>query len=105
MQKLQSNKLIRETLPNILKNFKLKNLLDNILMKLIFVQHRSATLLNCDRIIVFDEGKIIEEGSPADLMQRQNGVFLAMIKAAEQSGEQRWKNNQLTLLIYSIDVR
>lgn len=57
-------------------------------MKLIFVQHRAAALLNCDRIIVFDEGKIIEEGSPADLMQRQNGVFLTMIKAAKQSGEQ-----------------
>jgi len=52
------------------------------------VQHRAAALLDCDRIIVFDEGKIIEEGSPADLMQRQNGVFSAMIKAVEQSNEQ-----------------
>lgn len=62
---------------------------NNILTKLIFVQHRVAALLDCDRIIVFDEGKIIEEGSPADLMQRPNGVFSAMIKAIEQSDEQR----------------
>ncbi|XP_077281722.1 sulfonylurea receptor [Temnothorax americanus] len=53
----------------------------------ITIAHRAAALLNCDRIIVFDEGKIIEEGSPADLMQRRNGVFSAMIKAVEQSGE------------------
>ncbi|EGI61249.1 ATP-binding cassette transporter sub-family C member 9 [Acromyrmex echinatior] len=53
----------------------------------ITIAHRAAALLYCDRIVVFDEGKIIEEGSPADLMQRQNGVFSAMIKVVEQSGE------------------
>ncbi|KAG5314659.1 ABCC9 protein, partial [Pseudoatta argentina] len=47
----------------------------------------TAALLYCDRIIIFDEGKIIEEGSPADLMQRQNGVFSSMIKVVEQNGE------------------
>ncbi|RLU19415.1 hypothetical protein DMN91_007972 [Ooceraea biroi] len=55
----------------------------------IIIAHRAATLLDCDRIIVFNEGKIVEEGSPADLIQRQNGIFSAMIKAAEQSGGQR----------------
>ncbi|KAG5347863.1 SUR protein, partial [Acromyrmex charruanus] len=53
----------------------------------ITIAHRAAALLYCDRIIVFDEGKIIEEGSPADLMQRQNGVFSSMIKVVEQNGE------------------
>ncbi|XP_011881729.1 PREDICTED: ATP-binding cassette sub-family C member Sur [Vollenhovia emeryi] len=55
----------------------------------ITIAHRAAALLDCDRIIVFDEGRIVEEGSPADLMQRQNGIFSAMIKAVEQNGEQR----------------
>jgi len=55
-----------------------------------FSQHRAAALLDCDRIVVFDEGKIVEEGSPTDLIQQQNGIFYAMIKAAEQSGGERW---------------
>ncbi|XP_072749305.1 ATP-binding cassette sub-family C member Sur isoform X2 [Anoplolepis gracilipes] len=55
----------------------------------IIIAHRAATLLGCDRIIVLDEGKIIEEGSPTDLMQRQNGIFSAMIKTVDQSGEQQ----------------
>ncbi|XP_012055355.1 PREDICTED: ATP-binding cassette sub-family C member Sur [Atta cephalotes] len=55
----------------------------------ITIAHRASALLYCDRIIVFDEGKIIEDGSPTDLMQRQNGVFSAMIKVVEQSSEQR----------------
>jgi ABC-type multidrug transport system fused ATPase/permease subunit len=54
-----------------------------------FSQHRAAALLDCDRIVVFDEGKIVEEGSPTDLIQQQNGIFYAMIKAAEQSGGER----------------
>lgn len=58
-------------------------------MELIFSQHRAAALLDCDRIIVFDEGKISEEGSPADLMQRQNGIFSAMVKAVDQNDERR----------------
>ncbi|XP_067206473.1 ATP-binding cassette sub-family C member Sur isoform X2 [Linepithema humile] len=55
----------------------------------ITIAHRAAALLDCDRIIVFDEGKISEEGSPADLMQRQNGIFSAMVKAVDQNDEQR----------------
>ncbi|XP_020299812.1 ATP-binding cassette sub-family C member Sur [Pseudomyrmex gracilis] len=51
----------------------------------IIIAHRAAALLDCDRIVVFDEGKIVEEGSPKDLMQRQYGIFPALIKEIEQS--------------------
>lgn len=61
--------------------------LDKILTKLIFLQHRAAALLDCDRIIVLDEGKIIEEGSPNDLMQ-QNGIFSVMVKTIDHNDEQ-----------------
>lgn len=48
------------------------------------------TLLDCDRIIVFEEGKIVEEGSPADLMQRQDGIFATMVNVIERDDGQRW---------------
>ncbi|EFN77618.1 ATP-binding cassette transporter sub-family C member 9 [Harpegnathos saltator] len=47
----------------------------------ITIAHRAMALLDCDRIIVFDEGKIVEEGSPVDLMQRQDGIFATMVTA------------------------
>lgn len=53
------------------------------LMEQIFSQHRATALLDCDRIVVFDDGKIIEDGSPADLMQRQNGIFSTMVRTVE----------------------
>ncbi|CAL7947692.1 unnamed protein product [Xylocopa violacea] len=51
----------------------------------IAIAHRVSALLDCDRIIVFHEGKIVEDGSPGDLMQRQGGFFANMLKSNEES--------------------
>ena len=46
-------------------------------MTIISIAHRLTTLKNCDRIIVMDEGKIIESGRYEELL-RQEGVFRDM---------------------------
>ncbi|XP_076755199.1 sulfonylurea receptor isoform X2 [Xylocopa sonorina] len=51
----------------------------------IAIAHRVSALLDCDRIIVFHEGKIVEDGSPRDLMQRQGGFFANMLKSNEEN--------------------
>ncbi|MFC3125898.1 ABC transporter ATP-binding protein [Pseudoroseomonas globiformis] len=43
------------------------------------VAHRLSTLQNFDRIIVLDEGRIVEDGSPAELVRRQ-GPYLALLR-------------------------
>ncbi|KZC13248.1 ATP-binding cassette sub-family C member Sur [Dufourea novaeangliae] len=54
----------------------------------IAIAHRAAALLDCDRIIVFHEGRIVEEGAPMDLTGRPGGFFANMLKStAEQNGE------------------
>ena len=35
----------------------------------ILISHRVTTLMNCDQIIVMDKGRIIERGTPAELME------------------------------------
>ncbi|CUM67184.1 uncharacterized protein PRCAT00004877001 [Priceomyces carsonii] len=45
------------------------------------IAHRLKTILNYDRIIVMDEGKIIEKGTPRDLYHT-NGTFRQMCKKA-----------------------
>jgi ABC-type multidrug transport system fused ATPase/permease subunit len=42
---------------------------------LIVIAHRLSTLKNMDRIIVFDKGKIIEEGNFTDLLNNPNSHF------------------------------
>ena len=40
----------------------------------IIVSHRLSTLLQMDRIMVFDQGKIVEDGTHTELMGR-NGLY------------------------------
>ncbi len=50
----------------------------NFLMQdktVIVIAHRMSTLLNMDRILVFHEGKIIEDGSHAELMLISHGHY------------------------------
>ncbi|CAL1613879.1 unnamed protein product [Knipowitschia caucasica] len=53
----------------------------------LIIAHRLATVMNCSRVMVLDNGKIIEFDKPAFLLADENSRFRAMIEAAEnQSG-------------------
>ncbi len=47
----------------------------------ILVAHRLTTLLDTDRILVFDDGRIVETGSYSELIQT-NGVFAELVRSA-----------------------
>ncbi|HBI46282.1 MAG TPA: ABC transporter ATP-binding protein [Planctomycetales bacterium] len=49
----------------------------------ILVAHRLSTLKDADRIVVFDEGRIVEVGTYDGLVQ-QGGVFTELVMSAEQ---------------------
>ncbi len=39
------------------------------------IAHRLATVERMDRILVFDQGRIVEDGTPATLMEREDGLY------------------------------
>jgi ATP-binding cassette subfamily B protein len=41
----------------------------------ILIAHRLSTVKHCDRILVFDQGRIVEAGDHAALMTREGGVY------------------------------
>ncbi|XP_078621126.1 ATP-binding cassette sub-family C member 8-like [Branchiostoma floridae x Branchiostoma japonicum] len=47
----------------------------------ITVAHRIATILNSDRILVLDQGKLVENDSPDNLLKKPDGLFTAMVNA------------------------
>ena len=44
----------------------------------IAIAHRLSTLKKMDRIIIIDNGKIVEDGTPNELLKQQSGVFKNM---------------------------
>jgi ATP-binding cassette subfamily B protein len=48
----------------------------------IVIAHRLSTLKDCDTILVFDEGRILERGTYAQLVD-QDGIFAELVRSAE----------------------
>ncbi|MEM6355713.1 MAG: ABC transporter ATP-binding protein [Pseudomonadota bacterium] len=42
------------------------------------IAHRLATVERMDRILVFEQGRIVEDGTPAELMAREGGLYRAL---------------------------
>jgi len=53
--------------------------LDNLKCTRIVIAHRLSTIKQCDRIIVLDKGKIIEDGTYDELIQN-NGFFAELVE-------------------------
>ena len=52
--------------------------LDKMNVTRIVVAHRLSTIRNCDRILVLNDGEIIQEGTYETLMEDKNGLFYAL---------------------------
>ncbi len=64
-------------------------LMDSIVAEskgLILVSHRLAELQRCDRVLVLEEGRIVEDGDPQTLAEDSSSRFFAFLKAAEAHG-------------------
>ena len=63
---------------------------------LIFISHRFSTTIMSDRIYLFSDGEILEEGTHYELMQNNNGKYKSMfdIQAYEylNGGDNNEKN-------------
>ena len=45
---------------------------------MIIIAHKLQSVMACDRILVFEDGKIAEDGAPSELLQRTEGLFYKM---------------------------
>ena len=52
----------------------------------IIIAHRMRTIRNVDKIVVLEDGKIVEEGKPDELYE-QNGLFTKMVDIQTKSDE------------------
>ena len=54
---------------------------------LILIAHRVATLMEADRIVVLEDGRVIEEGTPQELLAL-GGVFARAAAMQTETGEE-----------------
>ena len=64
---------------------KVSEALDHMKCTRIVIAHRLSTIRQCDRIIVLDQGKIIEDGTYEDLIA-QNGFFAELVARQQLNG-------------------
>lgn len=57
----------------------------------VYISHRLSSCKFCDRIIVFDDGRLIEEGSHEQLLAMKDGVYAKMYNTqAKQYQNSQW---------------
>ena len=54
------------------------------------IAHRMRTVAGADHIVVLDNGHIVEQGSPSELMEK-NGIYRRMVDLQSESAQ--WKMN------------
>ena len=52
----------------------------------IVIAHRMRTVMGADHVVVLEEGRVAEQGSPAELMAR-DGLFARMVRLQTESAE------------------
>ena len=52
----------------------------------IVIAHRMRTVANADKIVVLDSGRVAEQGSPSELMER-GGLFARMVSLQQESAQ------------------
>ena len=53
----------------------------------LIIAHRLSTVRTLDRILVFNHGRIVEEGTHASLLHRPNGIYRRLF---ERQSEAAW---------------
>ena len=51
----------------------------------ITIAHRIDTIMHSDRVVVLQEGKVIEDGDPAVLQHRPGSVFKDIVASSQAS--------------------
>lgn len=53
----------------------------------VFVAHRLSTIMHCDKIMVLDDGQIVEEGTHQNLLARK-GIYAKMWSLQESQNDE-----------------
>jgi ABC-type multidrug transport system fused ATPase/permease subunit len=56
---------------------------------IIMVVHRLGLAMKCDRVVVMEEGRVVESGQPGVLRHQEGGAFKALMETMESSNSEQ----------------
>jgi ATP-binding cassette subfamily C protein len=82
------NFLILDEATNALDNeseTKIQEVIENLKGKItvLAIAHRLSTIINSDKLMVLDNGKIVEEGNPRELLNDEKSYFFRVYNIKE----------------------
>ena len=83
----ESQRLVQEALSNVMVG-----------RTSIVIAHRLTTVKGCDRIAVIDDGKIVEDGKPDELEQKEGGFFANLASGYKKAEEKEAKKRNSVLV-------
>jgi subfamily B ATP-binding cassette protein MsbA len=72
----ESEKLVQEALERLMKN-----------RTTFMIAHRLSTVFRCDRILVFENGRIVETGTHAQLLEQDSGIYKRLYAMQTTTGD------------------
>ncbi|CAJ1010930.1 putative ABC transporter, partial [Leishmania naiffi] len=57
----------------------------------ITIAHRLHTVAACDTILVMDQGRVLEFGSPSELVEREGSAFSALVRSLSKGAQQAFR--------------
>ena len=67
----------------------LHSLITNNDKTLLIIAHRIDTVMDCDLLLVLENGELVEFDAPSSLMTKEGGVFAGMVEAAKKATKVR----------------
>ncbi|KAK9727436.1 Multidrug resistance-associated protein 5, partial [Basidiobolus ranarum] len=78
---MQTDQLVRETIKRNFVNY-----------TVLTIAHRLNTIIESDRILVLDEGKVVEFDTPINLLNNPDGFFYSLVKQNGDEALQKLRN-------------
>jgi ATP-binding cassette, subfamily C (CFTR/MRP), member 1 len=74
----RTDALIQETIREVFKD-----------CTVITIAHRIASIMDSDKVLVLEDGKVMEFDHPQNLLQREESLFAALVRESEAQKEQK----------------
>ena len=67
------------------------------------IAHRLHTIMNCDRILVLDDGRVLEFDTPGNLLKDRNSAFFKLVEDASRAPGGGYKRTKSSTSVQEVD--